>query len=277
MIFKPLFINNIVLKNRIVQKIPPTEYATEEGEVTPEMVNYYTEEATRGAGLIILENAFISREGKSFENQLGIYEDRLIPSLKYLANRIKEEGARVALQLSYELKTSPEIPLFEIREIIRKYALAAKRARDAGVDLVEIGSPLPDIKNKFYTGSFEKRIRFPLELSEEIKKIVGREYPIFYRIEPQEFEKEELKIFLKELEKTGIEGVDISDFSESLAIFLGEEIKKYLKKLLIAVKIKSGNFNYLEKILKERKADLLLLEKEFLEEFHQYIKMRKTI
>jgi 2,4-dienoyl-CoA reductase-like NADH-dependent reductase (Old Yellow Enzyme family) len=229
----------------------PTGYATENGEVTPKMVEYYTERARAGVGIIMIENAYISEEGKNFENQLGIHKDTLISSLKYLVKRIKEEGSAAGLNIGY--RSEKPLYLFEIKELIKKYFLSLKRARESGVDLVEIEDI--DLKTK---------MEFKLEILKEIRNMIGYDYPIFYRVNPEKYKEEEaVNFFLKEI-KEEIDGIDISDFPKEKAINLGREIKKNFKNKLVVLKGSGENISSLEKFLKEKNADIISLGRELL-------------
>ena len=77
--------------------------------------------------------------------------------------------------------------------LVRLFGAAAQRARKAGFDAVEVHgahgfllnqftSPLSNRRTDEYGGSFENRFRFPLEVVEEVRKAVGSDFPLLYRL-----------------------------------------------------------------------------------------------
>lgn len=101
-LLEPVRVGPLELRNRIVMPAMGTNYADRVGAVTDQLLNYYTERAKGGVGLIIIEVACVdSPIGKTIANQLGAHEDRLLPGLRALAKSIQSHGAKVALQLHH--------------------------------------------------------------------------------------------------------------------------------------------------------------------------------
>ena len=100
-LFDPINIRGLSFKNRLVMPPMATGMAAEYGEVTDRHMKHYTARAKSGVGLIIIEHTHILEEGKLSRTQTGIYDDRLIPSLKRLVESIHAEGARVIIQLNH--------------------------------------------------------------------------------------------------------------------------------------------------------------------------------
>lgn len=117
-LFSPIKIRDLTLKNRIVMPPMALDIAAEEGEVTPRLVEHYTSRARghrgfklngtgalgstwAGVGLVIVEHAYVSPDGKAHSRQLGIYDDRLIPGLSSLAKAVHQEGAPIGIQISH--------------------------------------------------------------------------------------------------------------------------------------------------------------------------------
>jgi len=91
-----------------------------------------------------------------------------------------------------------ELSTSEIEDIISRWARAALKARDIGFDFVEIHgshshnlaqqffSPLDNHRADQYGGGLRGRMRFTLDLVREIRKAVGTDYPIFWRLSAEE-------------------------------------------------------------------------------------------
>jgi NADPH2 dehydrogenase len=249
-LFDPIQIEGLSLKNRLVMPPMNTRMATEEGEVTGKHIEHYTTRARNGIGLIIIEQCYISEEGKGSAVQLGIYDDKLIPSLKQLVDAIHSEDTKVVVQINHCGAQSPssitgvqpagpgdtippnweEIPrpmtVPEIETLVQKFADAAKRAMSAGFDSVEIHgahgyllsqffSPFTNKRKDKYGGDLEGRLSFPLEVVSKVKEVLGEGIPLFYRLGADDMIDGGLSLkdaqrAAQRLEQAGIDVLDIS-------------------------------------------------------------------
>jgi 2,4-dienoyl-CoA reductase-like NADH-dependent reductase (Old Yellow Enzyme family)/thioredoxin reductase len=249
-LFSPITINNLTIKNRGVMPPMVTNYALEDGTVNQRVIDYYGARADGGVGLIIMEAVCVSPEGRGFPNMINIYSDDYIPGLKKLVDRVHQGGAKIAAQILHcgrqanpivtgqELVAPSPIPcpvmqsmpheltVDEIKVIITKFADAARRALEAGFDMVELHgahgylinqflSPFTNQRTDEYGGSPENRERFPLEVLAAVREKVGSDYPVIYRISSEEFLEDGLQIadtaaFCKKLVDNGIDGIDVS-------------------------------------------------------------------
>jgi 2,4-dienoyl-CoA reductase-like NADH-dependent reductase (Old Yellow Enzyme family)/thioredoxin reductase len=201
--------------------------------------------------MIIVEYSYVDPFGKGIPAQSGIYSDKCVAGLHDLAEAIKLNGAKAVIQIHhagretkpstnerpYVVAPSPiplelygvtprELTIPEIEEIIVKFGDAAVRAKIAGFDAVEIHgahgylilsflSPLTNKRADRYGGSEENRHRFGLEIFREIRKRVGENFPIGYRIIGSEFVEGGLTLdhvvpYVKKLEKAGICYISVS-------------------------------------------------------------------
>jgi len=244
----PLVIGRIHLRNRIV--FPPyfCGLASVKGEATPEIIERYSTLA-EGAGLIIVEQTFVSQDGRSHIKQLDLSSDNNIPSLRRLTDAVHSKGAKIVVQLNHAGRhTSSEVTGQQIiapspvpekedsevpREITREdmericdaFAEAATRSLKAGFDSVEIHSahwylnsqflsPLSNRREDRYGGSIENRMRFLLEVSERVVDTVP-EIPVFCRLGVTDMLEGGLELedglkVAKKLEETGIAVIDVS-------------------------------------------------------------------
>jgi len=253
--FKALFtqgeIGNMRLRNRIIMPPMGTRLAGEDGSVTRNIIDYYGERARGGAGLIIVECTSVdSPRGLGIWHQLVIDDDRFIPGLSELSGVIKKHGACAAIQLQHAgsgalswLTKVPavgpsavnpfggepplELTVEEIGELVDRFGSAARRAREAGFDGVEIHaahgylfsqflSPLTNKRCDSYGGSIENRARFMLEVLRAAREQAGSDYPVWCRINGAEVgvqggqTKSEGVALAKMLEQAGAAAVHVS-------------------------------------------------------------------
>lgn len=222
-LFEPIEISGLHLKNRLV--VPPmgTGFANEDGTVSERLIQYHEARARGGFGLIILEvTAVDGVEGKGSLHQLSIYDDRFIPGFRRLVERIHDAGARVGVQLYHPGRvTSPAViggrqpvgpspvpdPIWrqpvraltveEIQRLVEAFAQGARRAKEAGFDLVELHgahgylicqfmSAYANRRTDEYGGGFEGFVRFPIEIVRRIRQLVGSDFPVSFRISAEE-------------------------------------------------------------------------------------------
>ena len=101
-LFEPGRIGALELKNRIIKAPTCTRMAGRDGSVTPRLLSHYKEIALGGAGLVIVEYAFIDHDAsKADACQLGVADNEYIPGLATLAQTIQDNGARAALQIEH--------------------------------------------------------------------------------------------------------------------------------------------------------------------------------
>jgi NADPH2 dehydrogenase len=214
----PLEFAGITLRNRIVMPPMWSGQATPEGCVTEKIVDYHRARAAAGCGMVIIEHAFVHSGGRHTPTQIGVHCDEMIPGLKRLAAAVSAEGAIVCMQLAHAgsrgsstfigdkpvgpsavrhpYETNGEVPEAltppGINEIVRAFADAAVRAREAGFDAVEIHaahgfllsqflSPLTNHRTDDFGGSCESRARLHLQVLEQVRRQVPG-MPVFVRL-----------------------------------------------------------------------------------------------
>ena len=219
-LFDPITIHHLTLENRLVMPPMATAKADEHGYVTDAVCDYYRERAKYSKiGLIITEHSYIHLQGKAHPGQTSIASDDVIPSLTQLTNCIHQEGVKVFAQLShagsaavskttgqppvgpsavYHPKQKEELPLEmtvqQIHEVTGWFAQAARRAKQAGFDGVELHSAHGYLLNQFFSPlsnrrtdvygaqSVENRTRFHREVLQAVREAVGDTFPIAVRL-----------------------------------------------------------------------------------------------
>lgn len=319
-LFEPFKIRNLQLRNRIVMPSMETCFGMENGEVSERMIAYYRERAKGGAGWIIIEAAYIDKVGRARRYQLGVDQDDKIPGLRRLVDTVHAYGAKIGLQLCHAgrqtksqwaevqpLAPSPipctpsdeqprSIKTEEIGRIIDSFGKAALRAKEAGFDSVEIHgahgylihqflSPLSNQRKDVYGGSLENRMRIALEVLDEVRKRVGEEVTVGYRMSAADYMEGGLEIqetlkVAQALETKGLDALHVSGgmagvpecgfmvtppmaIPRGIHVPLAESMKKGLVLPIIVV----GRINtpeLAEKILMEEKADLIAMGRAFL-------------
>jgi 2,4-dienoyl-CoA reductase-like NADH-dependent reductase (Old Yellow Enzyme family)/thioredoxin reductase len=227
-LFEPTHIGKMGIKNRIVMPPMGTNMGTPDGHVTEEVVCYYRERARGGVGLIVVETTCVDAPvGKTTAFQLAIDDDKFIPGLSRLAETIHQHDVRAVLQLQhggrgakskitgiqpvapspipmpygtqvgYEGEMPRELAVAEINELVRKFARAARRARKAGFDGVEIHSTgyylvaqflssTANARQDEYGGNLRNRARFLIEIIRAVREAVGKDYPLLCKISAME-------------------------------------------------------------------------------------------
>ena len=220
-LFSPFTINGMTLKNRAVMPPMATGYGNADNTVSERLLAYLERRAQGGTGLIITEVCAVDPRGKGFPNEIGVWNDDFIGALSRIPAALHRHGAKAALQLHHAgretfeavLGKKPEAPsaipsavlgqpceamsLERIAEIVRAFAQAAGRARQAGFDSVELHgahgyllnqflSPFSNNREDEYGGSEENRMRFILEVIAAARKAVGDDFPLCIRISADE-------------------------------------------------------------------------------------------
>lgn len=217
---RPINVGKIVLSNRLVMPPMATAKSESDGKVTDALCKYYEEKSQGGyIGLIITEHSFISPEGKASNGQLSISSDDDIVGLHKLTDTIHKNKTKVFAQISHaggattkditgytplsassyahpHKKDSKAIEMThqDIEKVIADFAAAAKRAKEASFDGVEIHSAHAYLLNQFYSplinkrtdeytgATLEGRTKLHLEVIHAVRKAVGENYPIALRL-----------------------------------------------------------------------------------------------
>jgi 2,4-dienoyl-CoA reductase-like NADH-dependent reductase (Old Yellow Enzyme family)/thioredoxin reductase len=105
----PGHIGSMELKNRILLAAMGSNFAETDGTCGERIQAYYEERARGGTGLLVMETAAIAwPAGATMPNTVGFSEDRFIPGLQQLVQRVHKHGARIAAQLNHGGKVAQE-------------------------------------------------------------------------------------------------------------------------------------------------------------------------
>jgi 2,4-dienoyl-CoA reductase (NADPH2) len=223
-LFEPIKINKLEMRNRIVMPAFGLMYCTDR-RPGDRLINFYEARAKGGCGLVIVWE----RLGDAIHKHDSRLFLQLFHSGRYTHSIMiggKQAVAPSAVRSRYTREEPRALEKDEVLEIEDKFANAAARAKKAGVDGVEIIasagylvcqflSPVTNLREDEYGGSFENRTRFGREVIEKVREAVGPDYPVIMRVSGNEFMPggntsadivEAAKVFAA----AGLDGIDVT-------------------------------------------------------------------
>jgi 2,4-dienoyl-CoA reductase-like NADH-dependent reductase (Old Yellow Enzyme family)/thioredoxin reductase len=222
-LLRPGQIKNVQIKNRV--SLAPMErgYANMDGSINQRYIDYLIERAKNGVGMMNVESTYIDAKQRGRLYQVGLYDDRLIPSHRRLTDAVHRYGTKIVAEIQHPgrqagamingvqpiapsavpcMATGGDLPrvltIREIKELAGTFALAAVRAKVAGYDMISIhgghgyiidafASPFSNHRTDEYGGSQENRFRFALDVYAAVRAAVGDDFAVGYRMSGDEF------------------------------------------------------------------------------------------
>ncbi len=213
-IFQPITINGLTFKNRVVRSSLGGRVDYYDGSMSNARIAWDRRFARGGISAIISSNAGIRTDGIAVPGYASIDHDRTIPSWRRLIEEVHRHDCRYILQLHFSGRQrdlprkefvgvlapsatdQPDLlyglrcrrmNISEIRDLVRDYASAARRAREAGADGIEIVACNGYILHQFlsgaindrtdeYNGDLKTRARILLEVLAAVRSAVGRDF-----------------------------------------------------------------------------------------------------
>lgn len=250
-LFTPFKVGNMEVKNRIGMSPMGTNSSFTNGRKDAQEIDYFIERAKGGAGIIFMGCQMLNEKiaQGSMEGYLDTYT--VLPSLTSVCDGVHRYGAKIVCQISPgtgrnafpdtfgnpPISSSetpsvfnPEIKCHamtkeEIAQMMEGFKFAAGLAQDAGYDAIEIHahagylidqfmSPVWNLRTDEYGGSPENCARFPKEIIQAIKSVVGDTMPVIFRISldhrfPGGRTMDDSLKLLKILEEAGVDAFDI--------------------------------------------------------------------
>jgi 2,4-dienoyl-CoA reductase (NADPH2) len=223
-IFKPLQFRNLTVKNRIFRSNISGRFDNYDGSGNQARINWEVKFAKGGVGAIISSFVPVHLRGRIVPNYAMIDNDSRIPFWKAVGRAVHEHDCKFILQLSHSGRqrdingievptglssTSKADPIHgfrcecmtiaQIREVVQYFAEGARRAREAGLDGVELhgangylitqflSSAINDRQDE-YGGSLENRARFVLDIVRAIRARVGHDFHLQMKISATEYD-----------------------------------------------------------------------------------------
>jgi mycofactocin system FadH/OYE family oxidoreductase 2 len=215
-LFSPLQIGRVTVPNRISFSAHLTNFA-EECLPSERHVYYLATRARGGTGLIITEEQSVHPTDRAYEKLVEAFRPEVIPGYKKITRAVHEYETKIFAQLNHNgqqcsgaLSRLPvwapspvpdvlfrEIPkqmeIEDIKEVIQHFCKSAVHSREGGFDGIELQyghsslarqfmSPLTNFRTDEYGGSFENRMRFPLEVLGAVRKSVGDDFTLGIRL-----------------------------------------------------------------------------------------------
>ncbi len=323
-LFTPLRLRDIELKNRIAVS-PMCEYSARDGHPTSWHMVHLGSRAVGGAALVFTEATSVSAVGRISPADTGIYLDSHVESWRPIVDFIREQGAVPGIQLAHAGRKASTgtpwsggapIPLqdggwtpvapsaipfhtgytvpheltgSEINQIESEFVAAARRALQAGFQVIEIHaahgyllheflSPLSNQRTDNFGGSFENRVRLLLCVAARVREAWPAELPLFVRISASDWVENgwDLEQSIELSRRLNSVGVDLIDCSSGgvvatakIPVGPGYQVK-FAEAIRREAGIATGTVGMItdpiqaETILSTGQADVVLLARELL-------------
>ncbi|MGE0485052.1 MAG: NADH:flavin oxidoreductase/NADH oxidase [Gammaproteobacteria bacterium] len=218
-LFTPLTLRGLTLPNRIALSPMLMYMAGDDGCVTERHFVHYGARALGGCGLIMTEVVAVDPAGRISDQDLGLWCDEQVAGLRRVVDFVHDCGAAFGVQLAHagrkaKLRTPPVAPsavayaddfatplaltAADLDRLRANYRAAARRALDAGVDLIEIHAahgyllhsflaPLSNRRDDAWGGSLEGRARLVLEVVTAVREVWPAERPLAVRLTARDF------------------------------------------------------------------------------------------
>lgn len=262
-LFSPYTLKSVTVRNRIAMS-PMTMYRSTDGRMSDFHLMLLGSRAAGGFGLVFPEQIAIQPDGRTSMSCAGLWDDAQMDGLSRIVRLVEDMGAVPAIQLGHtgrrgsekkpwQGKTqlppsdpdgwqvrgpSPiphgrrytlpvqELSVGEIRDIMRGYADAARRAAECGFKWLEMHfahgylgssffSPLGNQRTDQYGGSRDKRLRFHREALDAVRDVWPAHLPLTVRLGSDDFNENGIQFddaiwAIAELKKHGLDFADIS-------------------------------------------------------------------
>jgi 2,4-dienoyl-CoA reductase-like NADH-dependent reductase (Old Yellow Enzyme family) len=324
LLYSSLKIRDIEFRNRIFVS-PMCMYSAVDGVPQPWHYVHLGSRAVGGAALVIAEATAVNAEGRISPQDTGIWNQTQVDAWKPIATFIRDQGAVAGIQLAHagrKASTAPpleggkavgpdkkgwtpvgpsssafsadyakprELEVGEISKVVADFVAAAKRALEAGFQLVELHmahgylmheflSPLTNQRKDQYGGTLENRLRMPLEVARAVREAWPSNLPLFARISATDWveggwDVDQSIALAKELKKIGVDLIDTSSggavpdakipVAPGYQVPLAERIRKESGMLTGAVGMITRP-EHAEEVLANGRADVVFLARELL-------------
>jgi len=214
---QPFTLKSLVLRNRIVMP-PMCQYSVEAKDGIPNDWHFvhYASRAVGGTGLIIVEMTDVEPDGRISDYDLGLWSDEQVPAFAHMIDQMHRHGAKVGIQIAHagrkaedaEVPVGPsDIPFSsayktprglttaEVKAMVGKFADAARRAVEAGVDTIELHGAHGYLIHQFHSPTVnnredeygQERWLFGSEVIRAVKAVMPADMPLLMRVSAIEY------------------------------------------------------------------------------------------
>ncbi|MFD7655293.1 NADH:flavin oxidoreductase/NADH oxidase [Actinosynnema sp. NPDC059797] len=261
-LFSPLTTRSVTLPNRIAVS-PMCQYSARDGHPDEWHLVHLGSRAVGGAGLVFTEATAVQAVGRISPEDTGLWDDAHIASWRPIAEFVRAHGSVAGVQLAHagrkastyapfaaerggvadadggwtpvapsavafhdSYRTPVELDREGIARVVADFAAAARRAVEAGFQVVEVHaahgyllheflSPLSNHRTDAYGGSLENRTRLTREVTAAVREAVGEDVPVFARISATDWVEggwsaEDSVVLARDLAELGVDLVDVS-------------------------------------------------------------------
>lgn len=260
-LFTPIKFRELSIWNRIFLS-PMCQYSCREGIPTAWHMVHLGSRAVGGAGLVMVEATAVTAQGRISPGDCGLWNSEQAAAFEPVAKFIKRHGAAPGIQLAHAgRKASTDLPwkggrpletkeggwqtiapsaipfstefpapreatLEDLETILGQFASAARRAAEAGFEVVEVHmahgyllheflSPLSNQRTDDFGGSLENRMRFPLRVAKVVRDTWPEQLPVFVRISASDWmdggwDLEQSLVLAERLKRIGVDLIDCS-------------------------------------------------------------------
>lgn len=279
LLFSPLSIRSVTFRNRLWVS-PMCMYSAVDGVVQEWHHTHLAQFASGGAGLIVAEATAVVPEGRISPRDVGLWNDEQRDAWVPIVRAIHDRGAHAGIQLAHAGRkastwwpwaaergsvptseggwttTAPSTVAFDgfdepvaldtagIDRVVEGFAASARRALDAGFDVLEIHgahgyllhqflSPLSNRRDDEYGGSLENRARLLLRVVDAVRDAAGAGVPLFVRISATDhaeggFTPEEASVVAEWAVQHGADLIDVSSGGlvahQRISVFPGYQV-----------------------------------------------------
>jgi 2,4-dienoyl-CoA reductase-like NADH-dependent reductase (Old Yellow Enzyme family) len=214
LLFSPVKLGNIELKNRFIRSATTSYWADTQGILRQEIINLYQQLAEGDIGLLIKGHLYVTDSGKAHEGMAGISQDSHLPQLQKLTTVVHNVGGTIIAQLNHAGihsiidRAGPSryqgnnwlarpFSTEEIAYIIEAFGAAAERAIIAGFDGIQIHGAHGYLLSQFLSqdvntrrdqwgGSLQNRMRLLRAVYHAIRGKIGRR-PLLLKLNCDDF------------------------------------------------------------------------------------------
>ena len=260
-LFTSLKIGDVSFRNRVFVS-PMCQYSSRDGMPGDWHLVHLGSRAVGGAGLVMVEATAVTAEGRISPGDSGIWSDAHAESFQRITRFVSEQGAVPGLQLAHAgRKAATDLPwrggkplgleaggwtpvapsavpfadgyplprelsIAELDGVVEAFVAAARRARDAGFQCVEVHmahgyllheflSPLANHRGDDYGGSLENRMRLPLRVAAAVREVWPSTMPLLVRISATDWEEGSWDVdqsveLSRRLKEIGVDMIDCS-------------------------------------------------------------------